>query len=333
MARDGATFRGAIVNVDGVLVDAPHELAWREALQQLMEGEWSDIRGRTGWTPQQLTPAVYRQVMAGRPRLAGARAALEYFGVPDVDRRAQRYAEAKQARLVALIERGRFVAFADALRFVRPAAPAGATPAAQRLVPPRRTGPAMTTTPTPDITTTRHATLADLTQLLQQQRAQQCDVVAAATAIRSRDGVLLIHGAGEPVLDEHGVTPTTGRFRPTAVCDEGFAAKLDIPVGYLRRLRRDRPDVYDLNINALLHGRHVRRAGGHVEAIHPADDRKFLLRLFRTNTGDGVARAALLRWGGGSRVLAMEGTVHMARASSVKIASSRRPGSISCPSS
>jgi beta-phosphoglucomutase-like phosphatase (HAD superfamily) len=118
MAQEGATFRGAIVNVDGVLVDAPHELAWREALQQLMEGEWSDIPGRTGWTPQQLTPAVYRQVMAGRPRLAGARAALEYFGVPDVDRRAQRYAEAKQARLVALIERGRFMAFADALRFV-----------------------------------------------------------------------------------------------------------------------------------------------------------------------------------------------------------------------
>ena len=118
MAPEGATFRGVIVNVDGVLVDAPHELAWREALQQLMEGEWSDIQVRTGWTPQQLTPAVYRQVMAGRPRLAGAGAALEYFGVPDVDRRAQRYAEAKQARLVALIERGRFMAFADALRFV-----------------------------------------------------------------------------------------------------------------------------------------------------------------------------------------------------------------------
>jgi hypothetical protein len=151
----------------------------------------------------------------------------------------------------------------------------------------------MTTTPTPDITTTRHATLADLTELLQQQRAQQCDVVAAATAIRSRDGVLLINGAGEPVLDEQGVTPTTGRFRPTAVCDEGFAAKLDIPVGYLRRLRRDRPDLYDLNINALLHGRHVRRAGGHVEVIHPADDRTFLMRLLRADTGDGVARAVL----------------------------------------
>ena len=118
MAPEGASFQGAIVDVDGVLVDAPHELAWREALQQLMDGEWSDIRGRTGWTPQQLTPAVYQQVMAGRPRLAGARAALEYFGVADVDRRAQRYAEAKQARLVALIERGRFMAFADALRFV-----------------------------------------------------------------------------------------------------------------------------------------------------------------------------------------------------------------------
>ena len=42
---------------------------------------------------------------------------------------------------------------------------------------------------------------------------------------------------------------------------------------------------------------------------------------------------ALLRWGGGSRLIAKEGAVQMARASSVKIASSRRPGSVSCLSS
>jgi hypothetical protein len=46
-----------------------------------------------------------------------------------------------------------------------------------------------------------------------------------------------------------------------------------------------------------------------------------------------LREGALLRWGGGSRLLAMEGTVQMARASSVKIASSRRPGSVACPSS
>ena len=39
--------------------------------------------------------------MAGEPRMAGARAALEYFGVPDVDRRAEQYAAAKQEHVVA----------------------------------------------------------------------------------------------------------------------------------------------------------------------------------------------------------------------------------------
>ena len=114
----GATFRGAIFDVDGVLVDSPHELAWRAALKELMEGEWSDIRDGTTWTAQRFTPAVYQQVVAGMPRMAGARAALTYFGVPDVDQRAELYAAAKQEHIVALIEQGRFTAFPDALRFI-----------------------------------------------------------------------------------------------------------------------------------------------------------------------------------------------------------------------
>jgi hypothetical protein len=56
--------------------------------------------------------------MAGKPRMAGARAALAYFGVPDVDARAERYAAAKQEQIVKLIEEGRFMAFPDALRFI-----------------------------------------------------------------------------------------------------------------------------------------------------------------------------------------------------------------------
>jgi beta-phosphoglucomutase len=92
------TFRGAIFDVDGVLVDSPHELAWRESLQRLMKGEWGEIRDQTSWTPERFTPAVYQQVMAGKPRMAGARAALEYFGVPDVEARAEQYAAAKRSR-------------------------------------------------------------------------------------------------------------------------------------------------------------------------------------------------------------------------------------------
>jgi alpha,alpha-trehalase len=111
-------FRGAIFDVDGVLVDSPHELAWREALRALMEGEWADIRDQTSWTAERFTTGVYQQVMAGKPRMAGARAALEHFGVPDIDDRVQQYAAGKQAHVVRLIEQGRFMAFADALRFI-----------------------------------------------------------------------------------------------------------------------------------------------------------------------------------------------------------------------
>ena len=111
-------FQGAIFDVDGVLVDSPHELAWRESLRELMEGEWRDLRDQTSWTAERFTPAVYQQLMAGKPRMAGARAALEHFGVPDIGPRAERYAEAKQEGVVKLIEEGRFVAFPDALRFI-----------------------------------------------------------------------------------------------------------------------------------------------------------------------------------------------------------------------
>ena len=71
------TFQGAIFDVDGVLVDSPHYRAWREALQELMDTEWADLRGRTSYSPERFTEAVYQQVVAGKPRLAGALAALE----------------------------------------------------------------------------------------------------------------------------------------------------------------------------------------------------------------------------------------------------------------
>src|SRR5580700_5029259 len=111
-------FQGGIFDVDGVLVDSPHERAWREALRELMEGDWRDIRDKTTYSPERFTKADYQQVMAGMPRLAGARAALEHFHVPDVDRRAEQYAAVKQEHVIKLIEAGQFVAFADALRFI-----------------------------------------------------------------------------------------------------------------------------------------------------------------------------------------------------------------------
>jgi beta-phosphoglucomutase-like phosphatase (HAD superfamily) len=111
-------YLGGIFDVDGVLVDSPHERAWRESLQALMEHDWRDISAQTSYTPERFTPEVYQEVMAGMPRMSGARAALEYFGVPDPARRAEEYAARKQVRVVELIEAGSFTAFPDALRFL-----------------------------------------------------------------------------------------------------------------------------------------------------------------------------------------------------------------------
>lgn len=111
-------FRGAIFDVDGVLVESPHERAWRETLESLMFGAWSDVRDRTSWSADGFTNDVYRGLVSGKPRMDGARAALERFGVPDVDARAGHYAELKQEQIVELIAQGEFTAFPDALRFV-----------------------------------------------------------------------------------------------------------------------------------------------------------------------------------------------------------------------
>jgi beta-phosphoglucomutase len=123
-------FRGAIFDVDGVLVDSPHEAAWRDVFQELMQGEWSDIADQTSWTPEAFTSEVYQQVLSGKPRMEGAMAALEHFGVPDPEKRVGAYAERKQERVVELIEDGKFSAYPDALRFLLAVKDAGVAVAA-----------------------------------------------------------------------------------------------------------------------------------------------------------------------------------------------------------
>jgi beta-phosphoglucomutase len=104
--------------VDGVLVDSPHEQAWREGLRQLMENDWSDVKDQTTYAPEKFTPEVYQRVMSGKPRYAGAQSALEHFNVPDAERRALEYGDRKQVMIVELIEASQFHAYPDALRFV-----------------------------------------------------------------------------------------------------------------------------------------------------------------------------------------------------------------------
>ena len=102
-----------------MLVDSPHERAWRETLRELMETRWSDMRGDTTYSPERFTPELYQQIVAGKPRMSGARAALDHFGVPDAETRVDAVrASASSSMVVELIEAGEFTAFPDALRFV-----------------------------------------------------------------------------------------------------------------------------------------------------------------------------------------------------------------------
>ncbi|GIV20705.1 MAG: hypothetical protein KatS3mg023_2456 [Armatimonadota bacterium] len=109
----------AIFDIDGVLVDSPHERAWGETLQRLMSTRWADIASDTRYTPDRYTSEVYQQVVSGKPRQEGAAALLEYFGIPDPDgRRTQELCDLKQQMIVELIERGEFTALEDGLRFI-----------------------------------------------------------------------------------------------------------------------------------------------------------------------------------------------------------------------
>ncbi|MGO9496478.1 MAG: HAD family hydrolase, partial [Solirubrobacteraceae bacterium] len=116
--RTAERFKGAIFDVDGVLVDSPHEAAWRETLGDLMQTSWSDMRAKTTWAPNRFTTQVYQELIAGKPRHGGALAALEYFAVPDPRTHVDEYARRKQEKVVALIEAGQFTPFRDAVRLL-----------------------------------------------------------------------------------------------------------------------------------------------------------------------------------------------------------------------
>src|ERR1017187_1662922 len=143
----------------------------------------------------------------------------------------------------------------------------------------RKDGPPMTLqTPAAPSSGARNADLADLAALLRDQQARKADFVAPAAAIRAHSGQLVIDDSA-PMIGPDGVTMTSGVYTPTDVCDQGIADKLAIPAAYLRRLREQKPGLYDAKVNGWLAG----------------DDRKFLLRCLRSSGpgGGGVVRAFL----------------------------------------
>ncbi|MHB2205279.1 HAD family hydrolase [Methylobacterium sp. CM6257] len=95
-----------IFDVDGVLLASPHERTWRAALAGSAD-------------PRSFTIVLYPAQVAGKPRLDGTRAALAALGLPDAERPAPAYADAKQLCLERIVAAEGVTAFPDALRFVR----------------------------------------------------------------------------------------------------------------------------------------------------------------------------------------------------------------------
>lgn len=131
---------------------------------------------------------------------------------------------------------------------------------------------------TPTNTQLRTADLPTLATALNDQRTRAVDVVMPAKSIRCEGGQFVLSGL-PPQLDDDGVTEVNGTYTPTRVADEGIAAKLDIPSGYLRRMRDNAMDLYDVNVNGWLQ----------------RDPRTFLVRMLRDAdaAGVGVMRAFL----------------------------------------
>jgi len=117
-------------------------------------------------------------------------------------------------------------------------------------------------------TAARNATLADLVPLLRDRQARKIDVVVPARTLRADKGDLIVRGGGVE-LSEDGVTTVDGRYTPTSSCDGDIAARLDIPIKYLRRMRNDRPWIYDTIVNDALRGRTRGRSCSAASAATP----------------------------------------------------------------
>lgn len=113
-----AGFEAAILDVDGVLVDSPHERAWRAALEELMATSWLSIREQTTYSPARFTAELYHAEMSGKPTSSGALAVLEYFKVPGAAERIEQYAKHKQRIVDEVLTANGVTAYPDALRFV-----------------------------------------------------------------------------------------------------------------------------------------------------------------------------------------------------------------------
>jgi len=129
-------------------------------------------------------------------------------------------------------------------------------------------------TPVPLIS--RNASLKDLTDVLRAQHVRKVDLPVHSGQIRATGTRIELTGT-PTILTADGVTTSAGIYLPTEVFDSGLSDKLGIPLPYLRRMREQRPELYDANVNGWLAG----------------DERRFLVRCLSGDNGPGVARAFL----------------------------------------
>lgn len=118
---------GFIWDIDGVVLDSPHEEAWRMTLAQ------------EPWNTEGLTSDFYFTHVASRPRYEGANNILDLLGVyerlgagTNQERTAllERYASEKDALIKELISKGEFKLFTDAVALLLKARRAGILQAA-----------------------------------------------------------------------------------------------------------------------------------------------------------------------------------------------------------
>jgi hypothetical protein len=146
------------------------------------------------------------------------------------------------------------------------------------------------------VTEARNAELPEILAILQEQRARRLDVVVRHGMIDALGGKILVRsGESTQWLSDEGITSAAGVYSPTAVGDEGLAQLLGIDGGYLKKLRRldpARTDLWDANVNGMLHGG-SEDFGGDTRNYPPYDGAVLLRLLKGDESADGVLRAAL----------------------------------------
>lgn len=141
----------------------------------------------------------------------------------------------------------------------------------------------------------RNADLREVVKILQEQRARRLDLVVPARLVHALDGKIVVTDAESTrLITEEGVTSAAGSYRPTSVASEGLGAKLGIPGAYLKKLAGERTDLYDANVNGMLHGYQDEMRWNADEYVHDPYQGNLLFRFLKGDeTDDGVLRAVL----------------------------------------